>query len=122
MNKTYTEMIYESSCPFNNPYQGDQKKVLFVCSAGLLRSATGAAMYANKYNTRSCGTMSYALIPLSNDLILWADEIVFVNPENYNYVKNELDFGDTKITVLNIPDMYERMHPDLQQVFHDQYE
>lgn len=121
--KTYTQMIFESEgIPWNNPYQGKDKKVLFVCSAGILRSATGARIYAGKYNTRCCGTMSYALIPLSDELVLWADEIVFVNQENYMYVKGRIDFGNTIIRVLDIPDQFEHMHPELINAFKDQYE
>jgi hypothetical protein len=33
-----------------------------------------------EYNVRNCGTVeSYALIPISEALVCWADEIVFVN-------------------------------------------
>lgn len=120
--KTYTEMIYASGCPFDNPFQGKDKKVLFVCSAGILRSATAARLYAKKYNTRACGSMSYALIPLSDNLVLWADEIVFVNKENYDFVKVTIDFGETVVKVLDIPDRYEHMHPELIKCFEEQYE
>jgi predicted protein tyrosine phosphatase len=120
--KTLTEMIMATSTPWNNPYQGKDKKVLFVCSAGILRSATGARIYADKYNTRACGCMSYALIPLSDNLIVWADEIVFVNKENYDFVKNSIDFSEKNVKVLNIPDMYEHMHPELIKAFEEQYE
>ena len=66
-----------------NEHQGDRKKVLCVCSAGLLRSPTVAHLLNQKYgyNTRACGTdISYALIPISEALIYWADEIVCVDP------------------------------------------
>jgi len=82
--KTLTELIFQSTSPWDNPYQGQDKRVVFVCSAGILRSATAARMYANKYNTRAAGSEEYALIPLTNDLVLWANELVFVNKENYN--------------------------------------
>ncbi len=110
----------------NNPYQGTDKKVLFVCSAGILRSATGARMYAHKYNTRNCGShLHMALIPLSENLLWWADEVVFVNKENY---QNALrDFPEImpvlhNVKVLNIPDHYYHMAPELKQAFKDQYE
>ena len=41
-----------------NPYQGDFKKVLCVCSAGLLRSPTAAWVLSNapfNFNTREIG-------------------------------------------------------------------
>lgn len=106
-----------------NPYQGKDKKVLFVCSMGILRSATAARIYAHKYNTRSAGTYSDALIPLSPILIAWADEIVFVNKENYEMFKKRVDdVGDYNVKVLDIPDRYEHMHPELIKSFEEQYE
>ena len=120
--KTLTEMIMESSTPWNNPYQGSDKKVVFVCSAGILRSATAARIYAHKYNTRCAGSMSYALVPLSDNLIVWADEIVFVNKENYDFVKPHIDFEHKIVKVLDIPDKYPHMHPELIKEFERQYE
>lgn len=122
--KTLTEVMWESDCPYNNVYQGTDKRVLFVCSAGILRSATGARIYANKYNTRCAGSESYALIPVTGNLLIWADEIVFVNAENYTTVtKNfDLDTFKAKIKVLNIEDSHEHMAPELIQQFKTQYE
>lgn len=124
---TMTEMIFKSKSPYDNPYQGRDKKVLFVCSAGILRSATAARIYAKKYNTRAAGSASYALIPVSHELLLWADEVVFVNRENFlatkiNYDLDEIKNRGTIITVLDIPDDYEHMHPDLIKHFEKQYE
>ena len=124
---TMTQMIFKSKSPYNNPYQGKDKKVLFVCSAGILRSATAARIYAKKYNTRAAGSASYALIPVSHELLLWADEVVFVNRENFlatkiNYDLDEIKNRGTIITVLDIPDDYEHMHPDLIKHFEKQYE
>jgi len=47
-----------------NPHQGTSKKILTVCSGGLLRSPTLAnVLHKNyNYNTRSCGVHDYALI------------------------------------------------------------
>lgn len=110
----------------NNPYQGKDKKVVFVCSMGLLRSATGARLYAHKYNTRSAGSYSDALIPLTPMLIAWADEIVFVNKHNYmqcleNFGENAFDDVPT-LKVLSIPDSYPHMDPSLVKAFSEQYE
>ena len=121
---TYTEAMFKQQSPYNNPYQGPDKRVLFVCSAGILRSATGARMYASKYNTRSAGSEDYALIPVTHELLLWADEVVFVNAENYKRVceKFDLDTFKCKVRTLNIPDQYPHMDPQLQQHFKEQYE
>lgn len=120
--KTYTKMMMEATAPYNNPYQGKDKKVLFVCSAGLLRSATAARLYAKKYNTRAAGSQAYALIPVTTNLVLWADEVVFVNQQNFNDLQHLFDWTYTKVIVLNIPDKYEHMHPELIKTFEDQYE
>lgn len=124
---TKTEEIFQVSAPYDNPYQGTDKRLLFVCSAGLLRSATGANLYAKKgYNTRNCGTHKYALIPLSANLIAWADKIIFVNEENR--ITAERTFHGTgyvepmlkKSVVLNIPDDYEYNNPSLIKDFEEQ--
>ena len=63
-----------------NPYQGKYKRVLCVCSAGLLRSPTAAWVLSNEpygFNTRAAGIdAGHALIPVDDVLIEWADEIV----------------------------------------------
>lgn len=111
-----------------NPYQGPDKKVVFVCSMGILRSATGARLYAHKYNTRTAGTWSDALVPLTPVLIAWADELVFVNKSNYDSVINAIEDEEVRKVVkdkslyLNIPDTYPHMHPSLIQAFKEQYE
>lgn len=109
----------------DNPFQGKDKKVLFVCSAGILRSATAARLYANKYNTRCAGTgLDYALVPLSERLMDWADEIVFVNPWNHTEAGYHFDLRpyEDKVKVLNIPDTHEHMAPELIKAFEEQYE
>lgn len=113
----------------NNPYQGNDRKVVFVCSMGILRSATGARLYAHKYNTRTAGTWDDALVTLTDKLILWANQLVFVNQENYAQAlrkwENDEDMVLTiqdKAVVLNIPDNFEHMHPELINAFNNQYE
>jgi predicted protein tyrosine phosphatase len=122
--KTLTQAMFETSCPYNNPYQGNDKRVLFVCSAGLLRSATAARIYAGKYNTRAAGSAEYALIPVTQELLLWADEVVFVNGYNAQqvYQKFDMDTFDCVTVELDIPDDYEHMHPELIKAFKEQYE
>jgi predicted protein tyrosine phosphatase len=60
-----------------NEYQGKHKKVLCVCSAGVLRSPTAAAILSSppyNFNTRAVGTSEeYALIPIDLAHVAWAD-------------------------------------------------
>jgi predicted protein tyrosine phosphatase len=121
---TMTDKIFELSAPYDNPYQSNKPRWLFVCSAGLLRSPTGAAIGASLgANTRSCGSRNYALIPLSVNLLLWAHKIFFVNKENYMDAKITFEdsgyWGDieSKAVVLDIPDDYEAFDPTLEKMF-----
>lgn len=110
----------------NNPFQGNDKRVLFVCSMGILRSATGSRLYADRYNTRCTGSWDDALIPVTLKLLAWAHELVFVNKQNYDGTCKK--FGDLEktfegtIKVLDIPDKYPHMHPELIRAFEEQYE
>jgi len=111
----------------NNASQGSTNRVLTVCSAGLLRSATLQNMLIREYgyNVRNCGTVeSYALIPISEALVKWANEIIFVNDENFQHVKEELEKLNVihKCYVLDIPDMYEFNDPELVKICKEQYE
>jgi predicted protein tyrosine phosphatase len=107
----------------NNPYQGNQPRVLCLCSAGLLRSATIADILVKtgKYNVRNAGcSAEYALIPLSTALLHWADKIVVVE-EWYNFVTEALSaYGIEGVDVTSLPleDIYCRNDPILvQEIF-----
>lgn len=111
-----------------NPFQTGARRVLCVCSAGLLRSPTAASVLHERagYNTRSAGSSEYfALIPVSEVLIKWADEIVFVNPHNKQEVlANNPELAseiERKSVVLNIPDQYEYNDSTLRSCIWEQY-
>jgi predicted protein tyrosine phosphatase len=126
---TKNAAIFSTNAPYNNPYQGDSPRWLFVCSAGLLRSPTGASIAVQRgINSRSCGSnFNYALIPCSANLINWADKIVFVNPENLwqledNFLghKDLLEQIEQKQIVLNIPDNFQYRDSELIKFFEDE--
>jgi predicted protein tyrosine phosphatase len=107
-----------------NPYQGKTKKVLCVCSAGLLRSPTTAKFLQSTYgyNVRACGVAEeYALVPISTALIYWSDEIVFAEQEHYEAVKDYLQHYTGRIVVLGIPDMYEYDNPKIHEYLQANY-
>lgn len=123
---TFTEQIYELTAPYDNVYQGKAHRMLFVCSAGILRSPTGAVVGTKMgFNTRSCGSnYRYALIPISVNLVHWAQTIYFVNSDNYEESLNNF-FGDVetcnmikrKGLILDIEDEFEYMQPELVSKF-----
>jgi predicted protein tyrosine phosphatase len=109
-----------------NPYQGKAKRVLCVCSAGLLRSPTAAKLLQQEYgyNTRACGVSEeYALIPISEALVTWADEIVFMEKSHYYAVRNELNelLAQDKVVILNIKDSYSFDSEELKAQIKEQY-
>lgn len=101
-----------------NKFQTTAKKVLCCCSAGLLRSPSLANVLHKEFgfNTRAVGCdKEYALIPISQALIWWADEIVFVNQENFNSLnqeeKDEISDVGVKVTILNFEDDFDWNDP-----------
>jgi len=111
----------------SNPYQGKTKKVLCVCSAGLLRSPTTAVVLSQEpfnYNTRAAGiSEEYALIPVDDILISWADEIVCMEAWQCNeiYLRLHALKLEKKVTNLNIQDSYGYRDPILMQLIKDKY-
>jgi predicted protein tyrosine phosphatase len=112
-----------------NPNQGDFKKVLCVCSAGLLRSPTAAVVLSSEpfnYNTRAVGVVDdYALVPIDVVLLEWADEVVCMHPSITDKLRRAFDadtlFG-VNIVTLNIQDQYGYRDPELMDLIKFQYE
>jgi predicted protein tyrosine phosphatase len=103
-----------------NEFQGEDKRVLCVCSAGLLRSPTAAFVLQKEFgfNTRAAGlSKEYALIPVDDVLLHWADEVVVME----TWMAHELANFDGALICLNIPDNYERMDPELQNLILSTY-
>jgi predicted protein tyrosine phosphatase len=76
----------------HNRYQDHHKfpRTLCVCSAGLLRAPTIAFVLSNppyNCNVRAAGCNDeYALVPVDDALIEWADRIVFADTEHCDAV------------------------------------
>lgn len=113
--------IFTDNHASNVSAQTNQPRLVFVCSAGMLRSATGAKAFAARgCNTRSCGTHGYALIPLSANLIAWADRIYFAHMENWHTARIKfaahadlLAMMQEKAQVCSIPDVHDYDAPEL---------
>jgi len=111
-----------------NQFQGKTKKVLAVCSAGLLRSPTCANVLHKQFglNTRACGSCKdFALIPISEALIIWADEIVFVNIDNLHDLEVEerlliIELGKY-VHILDIPDEHNWGDKELEDIISFQW-
>lgn len=110
-----------------NRYQGKYKRVLCVCSAGLLRSPTAAFVLSQEpynFNTRAAGaTEEYALIPVDEVLLAWANEVVCMEDAHKKQLIDQ--FGevmhDVKVVVLNIPDHFAYRDPELIEFIKQRY-
>ena len=118
MSKTFELMAHPESLVVHNTFQGDDPKVLFVCSAGILRSATAARIFADKWNTRSAGSSPIALIPVTKRLLNWADFVFFMKEENFIATSKQFDLDkfDCFQFILDIPDNFNHMQPELIQL------
>ncbi len=115
-----------------NPYQGTALKVLCICSAGCLRSPTAAnVLHIEKgFNTRSAGVHDYAIIPVDEVLIHWADLVVFM--EDIHHAIYDARFGEfircmdpenipAKV-ILDIPDNYQWNDHDLKKLILERFD
>ena len=113
-----------------NPYQDKYKKVLCVCSAGLLRSPTAAYVLSQEpynFNTRAAGAVAdYALFPVDIVHLTWADEIVCMEKAHADVIrpmlKDVLGGSQKKIIVLGIPDKYTYRDPEMVKLIRKAYD
>lgn len=116
-----------------NAYQGKHKKVLTVCSAGCLRSPTAAHILSSEpwnYNTRCAGTSEeYAIVPVTEALIAWADVILVmdsfqqkhVNEMQHSLVDEIVDFQYKQVINLEIEDDYDYRNPKLVEIMTEKF-
>ena len=115
-----------------NAYQGKYKKVLTVCSAGCLRSPTAAHILSSEpwnFNTRCAGVSTeYAIIPVTDALIVWADIILVMDSHQQTLINQmqermfrdmdnwSLDYRFKQVINLEIEDEYDYRNPTLVDI------
>ena len=95
-------------------------RALFVCSQNRLRSPTAEAVFSRLEGLEclSAGTDDKANVPLDPELIEWADTIYVMETSHRNRISKKFRryLAGKRIVVLNIPDEYEFMQPELVAV------
>jgi predicted protein tyrosine phosphatase len=120
-----------------NSYQGKYKKVLTVCSAGCLRSPTAAHILSSEpwnFNTRCAGTsQEYAIVPVTEALIVWADVIVVMDSDmvkHINDMQNKLatefsggmnEYDYKQVINLDIEDNYAYRDSELVKIMTEKF-
>ena len=93
------------------------KNVLFVCSQNRLRSPTAEQVFSNhpRFNVASAGTNNDAEVPLTSELVQWADFVVVMEKHHRNKVQKRFksELKDARVICLDIPDEYEFMDEGL---------
>jgi len=94
-------------------------KVLFVCAMNKQRSVTAERLYKNdsRLEVRSAGVRTGANRRISESDLQWADIVFVMEQEHKQWIKSHFQgLRLPKIEVLNIPDEFEVMDPELQQI------
>lgn len=102
------------------------KRVLTVCSAGMLRSPTAAyvlSMPPYCHNTRAAGVSEeYALVVVDEVLVAWADEIVFMEDEHRDQFTEKFSCTGKDVVILDIPDNFRYRDPKLMDLIREKYD
>lgn len=110
----------------SNPHQNYKEfpRMLCVCSAGLLRSPTMAYVFAQdpyNFNTRAVGLeKEYALLPIDEALVEWADIIVVAQGWMGKEIEEKYRPAVTVLS-LDIPDKFPYRDPELIKLIKKNY-
>lgn len=93
------------------------KRVLFVCTQNQLRSPTAEQVFSNRagFEVASAGTDPSAAVPVSPELLEWADVIFVMERAHRNKLTKRFrpQLKSKRIVCLDIPDEFEYMDPAL---------
>lgn len=93
------------------------KTILFVCSQNRLRSPTAEQVFSGRpgLEVTSAGLNNSATVPVTPELIEWADIIFVMEKSHRNKIskKFKLSLKNKRVICLDIPDEYEFMDQEL---------
>lgn len=100
------------------------KRLLFVCSANLLRSPTAEYVARKRgYLADSCGTSKgrfsdgVVCTKITGELVRWASVIVCMEEEHVRDVKRFRPDAETPVVCWHVPDEYAVYQPELVAIF-----
>jgi predicted protein tyrosine phosphatase len=92
-------------------------KILFVCDANRLRSPTAEAIFTGRphLDVKSAGLAKQATVPLTVELLEWADIIFVMEKRQRNVIQSRFKeiYRHKRIICLYIPDDFEFMDREL---------
>lgn len=91
--------------------------LLFICSRNKWRSRTAETIFKNDqvHHVKSAGTDDGAKVRVSEKILDWADIIFVMEDKHKQRIKEKFNTASIikKIVVLEIPDDYQYMDPEL---------
>ncbi len=94
-----------------------KKRILFLCSQNKLRSPTAETIFCDHPTIAvdSAGLNHDAVVPLSLDQIEWADLILVMETAHRTRLNRKFksSLAGKRVAVLNIPDDFDYMDPQL---------
>jgi predicted protein tyrosine phosphatase len=97
-----------------------RERILFVCTANVDRSPTAEDLYGGdeRYEVRSAGVADFATVPLTQDLLLWADRVFVMNEREDQHrtrIRVKFPHAHPRVIVdLDIEDRWPRGDPELK--------
>jgi protein-tyrosine phosphatase len=94
------------------------ERILFVCTANVDRSPTAEDLYQDdeRYEIRSAGVAPFATVPLTRDLLLWADRVFVMSEredQHRTLIRIKFPDVDRPVVDLDIEDRWRRGEPEL---------
>ncbi len=95
-----------------------REHILFVCTANRDRGRTAEDLYQRdpRYQVLSAGTAPFATVPITRELLLWANRIFVMNEREDRHrtaIKMRFPGIDRDIVDLNVADRWSRGDPEL---------
>jgi len=101
-------------------------RLLFLCSRNQWRSPTAEAVYQNdsRVEVRSAGVSASAKRRVTEKLLLWADLVLVMEHAHKQRLREQFPelMHELHIEVLDIPDAYEFMNPELVVLIRERVE
>lgn len=105
--------------PANSANANRRLRVLFVCAMNKQRSVTAEQLYRNdaRLEVRSAGVRADANRRVSEADLQWADIVFCMERDHQTWITTRFEgLALPRIDVLDIPDEYECMDPQLQEI------
>jgi predicted protein tyrosine phosphatase len=95
-----------------------RERILFVCTANIDRSPTAQDLYRRdeRYEVRSAGVSPHAAVPLTRELLLWADRVFVMNEredQHRTLIRMRFPEVNRRVVDLDVNDRWHRNDPEL---------